>query len=83
VLFTNGPELFDNTYQRYLLKTFRDQLPFTDVPIRLCLRHRSRDEREVTEEVDEALTAPRPAGKRRSKRRDGEGDKGSEVWRDL
>ena len=26
VLFTNGPELFDNTYQRYLLKTFRDQL---------------------------------------------------------
>src|SRR6202030_2518679 len=24
VLFTNGPELIDNTYQRYLLKTFRD-----------------------------------------------------------
>ena len=24
VLFTNGPELFDNTFQRYLIKTFRD-----------------------------------------------------------
>ena len=40
VLFTNGPELFDNTYQRYLLKTFRDQLAFHDVPIKLYLRQR-------------------------------------------
>jgi GTP-binding protein len=44
VLFTNGPELFDNTYQRYLLKTFRDQLPFHDVPIKLYLRHKRREE---------------------------------------
>jgi GTPase len=43
VLFTNSPELFDNTYQRYLLKTFRDQLPFGDVPIKLYLRARNRD----------------------------------------
>ena len=27
VLFTNGPELFDNTYLRYLMKTLRDTLP--------------------------------------------------------
>ena len=33
VLITNGPELFDNTYQRYLLKTFRD-LGATYVSIR-------------------------------------------------
>jgi GTP-binding protein len=44
VLFTNGPELFDNTYQRYLVKTFRDQLPFHDVPIKLYLRQRRRDD---------------------------------------
>src|SRR5262249_59640240 len=44
VLFTNGPELFDNTYQRYLLKTFRDRLPFADVPIKLYLRHRTRED---------------------------------------
>jgi GTP-binding protein len=38
VLFTNGPELFDNTYQRYLLKTLRDHFRFPDVPIKLYLR---------------------------------------------
>ena len=44
VLFTNGPELFDNTYQRYLLKTFRDSLPFSEVPVKLYLRHRRRED---------------------------------------
>ncbi len=44
VLFTNGPELFDNTYRRYLLKWFRDHLPFGEVPIRLELRHRGRED---------------------------------------
>ncbi len=44
VLFTNGPELFDNTYLRYLVKTLRDQLPFHEVAIRLHLRAKKRDE---------------------------------------
>jgi GTP-binding protein len=44
VLFTNGPELFDNTYQRYLVKTLRDHLPFHEVPIRLLLRAKRREE---------------------------------------
>ncbi len=44
VLFTNGPELFDNTYRRYLLKWFRDHLPFGEVPIRLELRRRGRED---------------------------------------
>src|SRR5207253_11078318 len=35
VLITNGPELLDDTYRRYLLKTFRDHLPFAEVPIKL------------------------------------------------
>ncbi len=38
VLFTNGPQLFDKTYQRYLLKTMRDHFRFPDVPIKLYLR---------------------------------------------
>ncbi len=46
VLFTNGPELFDNTYQRYLIKTFRDQLGFSDVPIKLYLRKRVREDQQ-------------------------------------
>ena len=45
VLFTNGAHLFDNTYQRYLLKMFRDHLPFREVPIKMYMRNKSRDER--------------------------------------
>jgi GTP-binding protein len=45
VLFTNGPELFENTYQRYLVKVFRDQLPFGEVPLKLYLRRKRREDR--------------------------------------
>lgn len=40
VLFTNGPELFDPVYQRYLTKFLRERTPFREVPIRLQLRSR-------------------------------------------
>ncbi len=50
VLFTNGPQLFDNTYQRYLLKNLRDHLPFRDVAIKMYLRAKPRPEdKEETE----------------------------------
>ena len=38
VLFTNGPELFDDTYLRYLTKVLRDSFPFSEVAIKLVLR---------------------------------------------
>jgi GTP-binding protein len=38
VLFTNGPELFDDTYVRYLTKCLRDAFPFGEVAIKLVLR---------------------------------------------
>ena len=59
VLFTNGPELLDNTYLRYLLKTFRDQLPFIDVPISLYVRQRTREEGETLEEGDATHEFPK------------------------
>ncbi len=40
VLFTNDPKLIPKTYQRYLLNTFRDELSFDEVPIKLYLRRR-------------------------------------------
>lgn len=46
VLFTNGPELFDPTYVRYLTKVLRDHLPFRDVAIKLYLRNKRRDDAE-------------------------------------
>lgn len=43
VLFTNGPSLFDSTYQRFLINIFREHLSFGDVPIKLYLRNHRRD----------------------------------------
>jgi GTPase len=40
VLFANDPKLIPKTYQRYLLNTFRDELSFDEVPIKLYLRRR-------------------------------------------
>jgi GTP-binding protein len=60
VLFTNEPDLFDITYQRYLLKTFRDQLPFAEVPIKLYLRRKRRDDKPPAEEPPPVAEAPPP-----------------------
>jgi GTP-binding protein len=70
VLFTNGPELFDNTYQRYLLKTFRDRLAFGDVPIKLYLRRKRRQDEEPSEvkamESPEKSPEKTPASEKKS-----------------
>jgi GTP-binding protein len=60
VLFTNGPELFDNTYQRYLLKAIRDHLNFGDVPVQLYLRAKRREDRAPVEEVEPPPARPAP-----------------------
>ncbi|MBS3821452.1 MAG: ribosome biogenesis GTPase Der [Phycisphaerae bacterium] len=54
VLFVNKPDLFSDQYQRYMINSFRDMLPFEEVPIRLVLRGRQRrsadrDEQPVAE----------------------------------
>lgn len=72
VLFTNGPELFDHTYVRYLTKTMRDTFPFPEVAIKVVLRakgegsRRAADDEPVAEmnDADEEtpiVRAPRPA----------------------
>ncbi len=63
VLFTNGPSLFDNTYQRYLLKMFRDHLGFGDVPIKLYLRHKRREDEPAGEADEAGAPASPPPGK--------------------
>ncbi len=39
-LFVNDPDLFDPSYQRFLLGRIRDELPYSEVPIRLLIRPR-------------------------------------------
>ncbi len=41
-LWVNNPDLFDATYQRFLINRLRDEVPFSEVPIRLVFRARSR-----------------------------------------
>lgn len=65
VCFTNGPELFDDWYHRYLLRQMRDHLPFAEVPIKLHFRRRGEEE-EVTEGGTQLI---RP--ERKSRRADG------------
>jgi GTPase len=72
VLFTNGPELFDNTYQRYLLKTMRDMLPFHEVPIKMYLRDKKRGEPRPADVEEAAEAAPEPTKPTRR----------SELWDD-
>jgi len=41
-LFVNDLQLFDNTYQRYLLNRLRDFIPYSEIPIKLLIRPRKR-----------------------------------------
>jgi GTP-binding protein len=52
--------LFDNTYQRYLIRVFRDRLPFPDVPIKLHLRHKHRDDQPPAEREEVKGPARKP-----------------------
>jgi len=90
VLFTNGPELFTNTYQRYLEKTFRDQLPFAEVPIKLYLRAKQRAEpseieHEVPEDATENGRRPRkqPGHAQPGPRKQGSDKRSAELWDDV
>jgi GTP-binding protein len=85
ILFTNGPELFDPPYIRYLLKTFREQLPFAEVPINLHLRLRGRESgpvREMEEEEKPATKKRRSQAKAGTKRKRDSEEK-MDVWHDV
>jgi GTP-binding protein len=80
VVFTNGPDLFDKTYRRYLLKTLRDNFGFHDVPIKLYLRPKQRDEaaskaERVAQKTAKPIKASRP-------RREKDKEVG-ELWDDV
>ncbi len=53
VMMCSNPKAFDNTYRRYLLSVLRDQLDFGEVPIKLYLhtRHREDNRDEISPKV--------------------------------
>ena len=44
MLFASDPQSLSQQYQRYLLSVFRDNLPFSEVPIKLYLRKRAQSD---------------------------------------
>lgn len=68
VLFTNGPELFDKTYRRYLVNTLRDHFQFGEVPIKLLIRRKRSGETPwagASSDAHEAAPARTPKGKKK------------------
>jgi GTP-binding protein len=57
VLVCNQPQGFTNQYRRYLLNFLRDHLPFGEIPIKLYLQPRKREDQR-----DEIQTERVPAG---------------------
>lgn len=66
-LVVNKPELFEGSYQRYLENRLRDELPFSEVPIRLIFSARKREEWGPAGAAAAAATAA-AAAKPRSRR---------------
>ena len=50
MLFCSDPQALSQQYQRYLLSVFRDNLPFSEVPIKLYLRR--REQKDERDEID-------------------------------
>ncbi|MBI1372535.1 MAG: ribosome biogenesis GTPase Der [Phycisphaera sp.] len=50
-MFVNHPDLFDDRYQRYILNNFRERLPFEEVPIKLLIRGRRREDKDAIAEA--------------------------------
>lgn len=61
VLVVNKPELFTANYQRFLLNRFREELPFTEVPIRLVIRGKRREEADAAR-AEKAMPVVDPFG---------------------
>ncbi|HEX3152911.1 MAG TPA: ribosome biogenesis GTPase Der [Gemmataceae bacterium] len=88
VIFVNHPEVFDSIYRRYLIKYFRDKLPFPEVPIKLEFRSRHTgkndrdrdDEAKGEEKAPDGLQAPLPQPAPKPRRRLKKKNKESKLW---
>jgi GTP-binding protein len=58
VAVCNNPHAFSAPYQRYLLGVLRDHLPFSEVPIKLYLQPRTRDDQRDDLKLDEGAVVP-------------------------
>ena len=57
ILVCNQPQGFSNQYRRYLLNFLRDHLPFGEIPIKLYLQPRKRDDERDEIQGDNAMAS--------------------------
>ncbi len=50
VLFVNDKRLFDSDYERYLSNQLRDNLPFSEIPLKFYFRPKKREAKIGSEE---------------------------------
>ncbi|MEK6247234.1 MAG: 50S ribosome-binding GTPase, partial [Planctomycetales bacterium] len=60
VMFCNNPKAFSPTYRRYLLRSMRDNLQYSEVPIKLYLRKRQGGDNR--EDIKTSVVQPESAG---------------------
>lgn len=80
VMFTNGDDMFDKTYQRHPMKNLRDHFPFKDVPVKLYFRYRPKEvenEERATEEGTKKKVISK--SRKKSKKSKDVGD----LWTDV
>ncbi|NQV28185.1 MAG: ribosome biogenesis GTPase Der [Rhodopirellula sp.] len=55
VLKCNDPELFDNSWKRFLLGVLQEELPFAEVPIKLYMRAKTAEEERFPNQLPEGV----------------------------
>ncbi|HWE96283.1 MAG TPA: ribosome biogenesis GTPase Der [Tepidisphaeraceae bacterium] len=60
VLFVNNPAYINDTYQRFIINRFRELLPYGEVPIKLVVRQRERQQGPAPSLDEAAGEAPPP-----------------------
>lgn len=68
-LFVNTPKLFDQAYQRYLQNRIKEHLPYSQVPIKMVIRGRSRVALPKHEAKPKAHKPSKPRGKKTNTRK--------------
>jgi GTP-binding protein len=69
-LIVNNPSLVDDNYQRFMINRFRELLPYSEVPIKLHIRARTRGGEEPKEQItDSPAPLKKPAKPTRGVRR--------------
>ncbi|MGC4032990.1 MAG: ribosome biogenesis GTPase Der [Tepidisphaeraceae bacterium] len=59
VLFVNNADYIDDNYRRFVVNRFRELLPYSEVPIKLQVRSRSRKELDLPGKIKNAADAKR------------------------